>query len=131
VLFQQNIASLNLRWYKFLIHLYKLAKKAVGKIKDENVPIFLEFSTYRDREHCGPNLDDDLGYRPNKELKQWRKKCSLENFQTYLVKKKITTQDKIEEMRKNIQTEIDRAFSSAKTAPFPEKKTLTQHIYSS
>jgi pyruvate dehydrogenase E1 component alpha subunit len=41
--------------------------KAIKKLRNGKGPIFAEFKTYRHREHCGPNLDDDLNYRPIKE----------------------------------------------------------------
>lgn len=32
--------------------------------KIQHGPVLLEFKTFRQREHCGPNFDDSLGYRP-------------------------------------------------------------------
>ena len=41
----------------------KLVKNAVEHIRATGQPFFLEFSTYRWREHCGPDFDNDLDYR--------------------------------------------------------------------
>ena len=43
-------------------------------------PAFLEFKTYRWREHCGPNFDNNLGYRTEAEYLHWRKLCPLEKL---------------------------------------------------
>ena len=42
--------------------------KALQHIREGNGSAFLEFSTYRYREHCGPNYDTDLGYRTEAEV---------------------------------------------------------------
>ena len=48
----------------------KLAKKyALTK-----GPVFLYSKTYRYVEHCGPNNDDDLNYRPKNEVNYWKNK---------------------------------------------------------
>ena len=53
---------------------YLYAKNYVEK---KNKPIFLEFNTYRYLEHCGPFNDDNLKYRPKKEVDFWKKKDPL------------------------------------------------------
>ena len=35
----------------------------IKKIRNGIGPVFIEFSTYRWLEHCGPNYDNDIGYR--------------------------------------------------------------------
>jgi TPP-dependent pyruvate/acetoin dehydrogenase alpha subunit len=46
---------------------YELAGEAVEKARRGGGPSFLEFKTYRWREHCGPNFDNDIGYRTEAE----------------------------------------------------------------
>ena len=41
----------------------------VNKIKKGEGPKFLELHTYRWLEHCGPNYDDELGYRTINDIK--------------------------------------------------------------
>jgi len=45
---------------------------AVSKIRSGGGPVFIEFSTYRWREHCGPLYDNDLGYRTQSEFLEWK-----------------------------------------------------------
>ena len=40
-----------------------MASAALADIRAGGGPRFLEFSTYRWREHCGPFYDNDIGYR--------------------------------------------------------------------
>ena len=43
---------------------------------------FIEIDTYRYYEHCGPNKDDHLNYRPRRELNYWIKKDLLKSLKT-------------------------------------------------
>ena len=68
-----------------VIKAYQQAKKYITSKKK---PFFIKFNTYRYVEHCGPYDDDNLNYRPNKEIKKWKKKCPILFFSSYLQKKK-------------------------------------------
>ena len=48
-------------------------------MSEKKRPYFVEFDTYRWLEHCGPNLDNNIGYRSEKEFKIWKKKTPF-NF---------------------------------------------------
>ncbi|MDC0861980.1 thiamine pyrophosphate-dependent dehydrogenase E1 component subunit alpha [Alphaproteobacteria bacterium] len=87
-----------------VISIYEDIDLAMKYIKKNKKPYFLEFETYRYIEHCGPNQDDNLGYRPLNEQKIWRKKDSLLKIEKYLLKN-----DKFFNIRKNkINKQIDR-----------------------
>ena len=53
---------------------YENLEKAITYCRTEKKPVFIEFSTYRWLEHCGPNYDDHLGYRSKKEIDFWKGK---------------------------------------------------------
>ena len=36
--------------------------------------------TYRWLEHCGPNFDNDLGYRTQEEYEEWREQDPVERY---------------------------------------------------
>jgi len=52
-------------------------QRAVERARSGAGPSFLEFSTYRWREHCGPNFDNHLGYRTEAEYAAWKDQCPL------------------------------------------------------
>ena len=60
------------------IEVYEKTKKVISEIKSNSSPRFLEFETYRWREHCGPNYDNDIGYRTEEEFFEWEKKDPVE-----------------------------------------------------
>ena len=68
----------------------KLAKKYALT----NGPVFLYSKTYRYVEHCGPNNDDDLNYRPKNEVNYWKNKDPIQLEIKKLKKLKIFNEDK-------------------------------------
>jgi TPP-dependent pyruvate/acetoin dehydrogenase alpha subunit len=45
----------------------QVSNEAIKEVRN-NVPFVLYFETFRRYEHCGPNIDDSLGYRSQSEL---------------------------------------------------------------
>jgi len=108
---------------------YFLASQAVERARRGKGPSYLEFTTYRWREHCGPNYDNDIGYRSEAEFLRWRKKCPIVRQRNRLLNKKILSGPEISRKMKTINQEIAEAFSFAKASPFPDKKTLLENVY--
>ena len=86
-------------------------------------PVFLYSKTYRHLEHCGPNNDDSLNYRPKEEVKYWLKKDPIDLEIKKLKKEKKFNQenyiDFCNSTRKDfiyslIKTKKAKAFSSKK-----------------
>jgi len=63
---------------------FSMAQKAIGEIKQNNRPAFIEARTYRLREHWGPGEDWDLGYRSKKEGDHWLAKCPLKRLERFI-----------------------------------------------
>ena len=84
------------------------------KIMRKNKPLFIEVDTYRYYEHCGPNKDDDLNYRPKTELEYWIKRDPLNLTEKYLLSKNILSNIDIIKIKKKISKEIFEAFIFAK-----------------
>ncbi len=112
-----------------VLGVYKAAKKAVQHIRKQSGPYYLEFETYRWREHCGPNYDNDLGYRSEAEFAKWRKRCPLELYEKKLLRGKLITKKQAADLKKNIQNEIDEAVKFAKDSPFPSPEEAVSGVY--
>lgn len=91
---------------------------AKEKIFEGEGPQFLEFETYRWREHCGPNYDNDIGYRDEKEFLEWKKRDPIENILKRINKNKSLA------IREKINKEINEAFNFAERSPFPDYSDL-------
>ena len=108
---------------------YEMAQKAIKHVREGYGPYFLELETYRWREHCGPNFDNDLGYRSEEEYQMWIKKCPLETFENFLIKNKLLDKDRMDQMRKKISSEFEEAVAFAKSSPFPETDSMSKYLY--
>jgi len=112
-----------------VLEICQMTKEAVTKASGGNGPIFLEFKTYRWREHCGPNYDDHLGYRAECEFQEWKGRCPLERLEKDLLGKGILSKQEIAAMSAQIRVEMEEAISFAKRSPFPEKSLLLEQVY--
>ncbi len=112
-----------------VVEVYKLAGQAINQVREGKGPVFLEFATYRWREHCGPNYDNNLGYRTESEFQEWRQRCPVERLQKQLLKEGILSQQDIDHMTKNFKAEMEEAIAFAKESPFPTEANLMEHIY--
>jgi len=104
---------------------YRLTKSTITTIRNGGGPAFLEFETYRTREHCGPNFDNDIGYRTPDEADFWKKKCPLALHE----KKLALTSTDIASLRAVIQREIEEAFIFANESPFPTYDPMLEIPY--
>lgn len=112
-----------------VLEVYKLGKAAVRKARRQEGPTFLEFKTYRWREHCGPYYDNDLGYRTEKEFEYWKQHCPLKKVEDQMLAEGHLTSADIENMIASLDKEIDAAINYAKNSPFPAKELLLEHVY--
>lgn len=108
---------------------YALAQHAVTKARDGGGPTFLEFKTYRWREHVGPYYDSDLGYRTEEELQEWKGRCPVKSFEQRLLGEGSLSEEDIKAMTKELESEMQAATAYAKESPFLEKEMLAQHVY--
>ena len=109
------------------VEIYQKFLYAKNYVEKKNKPIFLEFNTYRYLEHCGPFNDDNLKYRPKKEIDFWKKKDPL----VILEKKynKILNQKKISSFKKKISDEITLNFNKAKRSKSSKSSINKKEIY--
>ena len=82
-------------------------------------PLFIEIDTYRYYEHCGPNKDDNLNYRPKKEVEFWNKRDPVNLTEKYLLKKRFLKKEDLIKIKKKILKEISNAFIFAKKSKKP------------
>lgn len=101
---------------------YRAVQKGVKYIRDEQAPFFIELTTYRWREHCGPNYDHELNYRSYDEFEKNTKNDPIITFRDYLVGTKHIEESILADMEDQIACEIAEAFRLAAEAPFPDAK---------
>ncbi len=107
---------------------FDAASRAVADLRAGSHPVFLECSTYRWREHCGPNIDDDLGYRPEAEVAEWMSACPVNRLATML-NVLPEGQDLLVNIEREIVEEINDAFICALAGSTPLQADLPGYLY--
>lgn len=108
---------------------YADADTAVAHVRNGNGPYLLEFATYRWREHCGPNFDDDLGYRTLEEAKAWQSKCPILRAEQRLSAEGSDIELLKKTAHKEISAEIRDAFEFARKSSFPDTSEAYHRVY--
>jgi len=101
---------------------YDATAKAVAKARAGGGPSFIECTTYRWREHVGPNFDWDMGYRTKEEVESWMTGDPIKRFERALDAAKQLPAEQRRLIREGILERIEGAVRFAKESPFP--KTL-------
>jgi pyruvate dehydrogenase E1 component alpha subunit len=112
-----------------VIAVYKLASKAVRHARQGEGPVYLDFDTYRWREHCGPLFDNNIGYRSEAEFEQWQTRCPIRTYQQVLMAENLISELEIKRAAESFRKEIDLAFEAARASAFPDDGELTSGVY--
>lgn len=107
---------------------YNAIKNSFEYVRKYKKPKFIEISTYRWREHCGPNFDNDIGYRTEKEFLYWKLKDPL-NVMTKKIIKLTKKKNSYNEIKLKIEKEINSAFKFAENSPKPNQKSAYNGVY--
>ena len=86
--------------------------------------LFIEVETYRYYEHCGPNKDDNLNYRPKNEVEFWTKRDPVDLTEKFLLKNKVLEKEDLLKIKNKISKQISDAFNFAKKV----KTLVTKNI---
>ena len=108
---------------------YKLTKNTIEEIHKNEAPYFIELTTYRWREHCGPAYDNSIGYRTENEFQEWKKKDPISSYEETLLKNGILSEIDIEKMNQSILDKVNASFKCAEETPFPDESLAYKGLY--
>jgi pyruvate dehydrogenase E1 component alpha subunit len=111
----------------FAVH--AAAREAVAHARGGAGPFFLECTTYRWREHVGPQWDYDKGYRTKAEVDAWIDRCPIRRASERLLSEGVSTPERIAAMGRASQIEVDEAVAAARAASYPAVEDLTLGTY--
>ena len=97
--------------------MYTTVAAAVGAIRRDPGPRFVEVATVRYREHVGPGEDYDAGYRTREDLDAWAAGDPL-----------TVERELVARHRPRIEAEIDEAVAFAEASPTPEATDLETDV---
>jgi pyruvate dehydrogenase E1 component alpha subunit len=105
--------------------------KTVESMRKNSFPHLVELETYRWLEHCGPNWDNNLGYRAPGEFEKWKKLDPILNYENKLKANNEITADEISQMDQEIDHEVMKAFEFAEKSSFPHPSKAFENLYKS
>ncbi|HLO64382.1 MAG TPA: thiamine pyrophosphate-dependent dehydrogenase E1 component subunit alpha [Azonexus sp.] len=108
---------------------HRLLGEAVAHIRAGRGPYFLEFATYRWREHCGHAYDNDLGYRTIEEFQLWQTRDPIARLRREILAERPAAADDLHTMETAIQQEVAAAFDFARQAPFADPAEAYTGVY--
>ena len=112
-----------------VIEVLNIYKKAKNYIIKKRKPFFIKFNTYRYLEHCGPYNDDNLKYRPKKELDFWSNRCPIKIFSKYILSRKILNTKQISSLEELIESKVLNYYKKSQRFPKPNFKKIEKLIY--
>ena len=90
-------------------------------------PTFIEAETYRFHGHF--EGDEEL-YREEEEVAEWRKRDPIDAFSERLIDRGELTEDELEEMRADVEAQIEDAITYAKDADEPSPEEAYDDMFS-
>lgn len=116
-----------------VLSVYNVARYAVEKARAGNGPTVIECKTYRWYDHYGAGgarigVDGafGLGYRSDRELRDWMAKDPIVRFRKFLVSERVLTEERAEEIVADVRQAVEDAakFAEAQPVPKPEDGLL-------
>ena len=108
---------------------YRKVSESVRDIRNGHGSCFLEFTTYRWREHCGPNYDNNIGYRSEEEYKSWKERDPIALLESRLLEHGVISKVDIEKKEMDICQEISDAFTFSENSSFPTPDQAFKGLY--
>jgi TPP-dependent pyruvate/acetoin dehydrogenase alpha subunit len=108
---------------------FNLTNTALKDLRRGNGPWFLEFSTYRWREHCGPDFDDHLQYRTSQEIESGKASCPIKRFKNNCLNRGLLSVFEVEKMEADIELEINNSFEIALADRMPTIEEARTFVY--
>jgi pyruvate dehydrogenase E1 component alpha subunit len=110
-----------------IMHVRKVAEKALGQVRSGKGPFFLEINTYRFRGH---SMGDPERYRKPEEVKCWEDENDpIGIYRQHLLSEKIASQTELDALDEKSLQEIKEAVQFAESSPEPAPETLYEDIY--
>jgi pyruvate dehydrogenase E1 component alpha subunit len=108
---------------------FEMSQTAISLARQGAGPQFLELHTYRWREHCGPNFDDDLGYRAPAEVAAGQAACPLLAYADRLGRLSPAFPSLARAQEAEIRLEIEAAFDFALSSATSDAQTAAEGVY--
>src|ERR1700756_2984715 len=110
-----------------VLAVYEAASQAAEECRSGRGPVLLELLTYR---LTGHSRRDPCHYQPKEERSTWSASDPIIRYTQQLLAAGETLQSELDEIREEVDREIESAVETAKSAPLPELDDLLTDVYS-
>ncbi len=111
--------------------LEKVYKKAIARARKGEGPSLIEAKTYRWEGHWPLDVYSYGGYRSKEEVDEWKTRCPIKQLERYLIEKGILNEKETEEIRKDVETRVEKAIIFARQASEPDVAEAFRNVFSS
>ncbi|MBN1419319.1 MAG: thiamine pyrophosphate-dependent dehydrogenase E1 component subunit alpha [Planctomycetes bacterium] len=119
-----------------VLSVYDAARYAVDKARAGGGPTVIECKTYRWYDHYGvsgarPGIDGafGLGYRSDRELRDWIAKDPIPRFRRFLVAEKVLNDEKADAIAADVRKAVDDAAAFAEKQPVPRPEDGLLNVF--
>lgn len=109
---------------------YRVTAEALKAMAaDPGRPCVIEFFTWRYYEHCGPGLDDHLGYREVEAISKWATRCPVLTARARLIVQNPQIEKELDAAERKFVEEIDSVIEAVRSSPRPDPATLERGVF--
>lgn len=119
-----------------VLAVYQAARYAVDKARAGNGPTIIECKTYRWYDHYGAGgarIGADgafgLGYRSDRELRDWMAKDPIVRFRRFLVAEKVLSEQRADEIAAEVRQAVEDAAAFANAQPLPKPEDGLRNVF--
>jgi pyruvate dehydrogenase E1 component alpha subunit len=119
-----------------VLAVHNVAKYAVEKARAGNGPTLIECKTYRWYDHYGAGgarvgVDGafGLGYRSDRELRDWMAKDPIPRFRRFLVNEGVLTEPRAEDLVAEVKQAVEDAAQFAQEQPVPQPEDGLLNVF--
>jgi len=108
------------------LEVYDTVVEAAKRARNGGGPSLIVAETYRWKGH---SKSDAKVYRTKEEEEEWKEKDPIANFEQILIKQDLLGEDKIKEIKEEVDAEVKEAVEFAKECPYPDKEEIFDDVY--
>ncbi len=108
------------------LEVYDTVVEAAKRARNGGGPSLIVAETYRWKGH---SKSDAKVYRTKEEEEEWKEKDPIANFEQILIKQDLLGEDKIKEIKDEVDAEVKEAVEFAKESPYPDKEEIFDDVY--
>lgn len=119
-----------------VLSVYNVAKYAAEKARAGDGPTIIECKTYRWYDHYGVGgarrgVDGafGLGYRSDRELRDWMAKDPIPRFRKFLLNEKVMTEERADEIVAEVRKAVEDAVAFAEAQPVPKPEDGLLNVF--